>query len=76
MTEQEFLNISREMLDIFKRSTVLFQEVQSDLNDRYRKGEISYEEWDMGTKENERKEAFFRDQFKSFWEKVDGMKKV
>ncbi|MDE6077822.1 MAG: hypothetical protein K2G29_08825 [Muribaculaceae bacterium] len=76
MTEQEFLKISREMLDIFKRSTVLFQEVQSDLNDRYRKGEISYEEWVMGKKENERKEAFFREQFKSFLEKVDGMKKV
>lgn len=76
MNESEFLSISREMLDILTKGTELCREIQSDLNDRYRDGLISYGEWVRETKENDRKKAIFREQLDLFWEKADDMGKV
>ena len=76
MEGQEFLRISREMLDIFNKGTDLCLEIQTELNDDYRSGRISYEEWKEKTDENEKKKSFFREQFDEFWEKAERLKKV
>ena len=61
MEGQEFLRLSREMLDIFCRGTHLCLEIQSELNDDYGNGRIPYEEWKEKTYENERKKVLFQE---------------
>ena len=75
MAGPEFLRMSREMLDIFTKGTDLCLEIQSELNESYGKGYISYEEWAAKTEENNKKKAFFREQLDMFWKKSESLKK-
>lgn len=74
--EQDFLRMSRELISIYRKGMDLCLEIQSELNDEYRSGRISYEEWKEKTDENERKRSFFKEQFDEFWEKAGRLKKV
>lgn len=75
MAGQEFLRLCREVMETYRKGHGLCLEIQSGLNDDYRNGRISYEEWERRTDENESRKATLRAQFDLFSDRLDRMKK-
>lgn len=75
MTEQEFLEKSRELTDSIRKGYRLCTQIQSGLNEDVRKGRISYEEWTTKTDEIKIRMAFFEEQLDHFDKGLRRMKK-
>ena len=75
MTEQEFLDTSKVFTDTIRKGYDLCTEIQRELNDDFRKGRISYEEWTQKTEEITQGMTFFEDQLERFDQGLKKMKK-
>lgn len=75
MTDQEFLEKSRELTDSIRKGYRLCAEIQSELNEDVRKGRISYEEWTKKTDEIRMRMSFFEEQMDHFDNDLKRMKK-
>ena len=75
MTEQEFLEKSRELTDSIRKGYRLCTEIQSRLDYDVRKGRISYEEWTKKTDKIKMRMAFFEEQLDHFDKGLKRMKK-
>ena len=75
MTDQEFLEKSRELTGSIRKGYRLCTEIQSELNEDVRKGRISYEEWTKKTDEIRMRMSFFEEQLDHFDKSLKRMKK-
>ena len=75
MTEQEFLDTSKELMAKVQEGYDLCLRIQDGLNDDYRNNRITYEEWQESSKETKNKMAFFREQFDMFSTRFERLKK-
>lgn len=62
MTELEFFRTCREAIAKASKGIRLCSEIRSELNEDYRNGRISFEEWKVRTDENESRFNLFSDQ--------------